>query len=450
MSKLKTKIALISLGCDKNLVDSEQMLFLLGKEGYELTDDDTDCDIAVVNTCCFINDAKEESIDYLIDFEDRKKAGELKGVIVTGCLAQRYREEIKKEFPAIDAIVGTNAFDKIVEAVKDIEKGIRKDYDRGLDEQPVFVKGRVLSTGGHYAYLKIAEGCDKRCTYCIIPHIRGSYRSFPMEELVAQARDLVEGGVRELILVAQETTLYGKDIYGEKKLPDLLKELCRIEDLRWIRLLYCYPEEITDELIDVIASEDKICNYLDIPIQHASDCILKKMGRYTDNEHLIALIKKLKDRIPDICIRTTLITGFPGESEEDFEIMKSFIKEERFDRLGVFKYSPEEGTVAATLEDQISDEIKEDRFNELYEIQHDIAIERNEAMVGKEVSVMVEGYLPEDNVYVGRTYRDAPDVDGMIFFEYDGELMSGEFMKVAVTNSEEYDLIGEVINEPSE
>lgn len=438
------KIIFVSLGCDKNLVDTEMMLGMLSEKGYSFTDDEDEADIAVVNTCCFINDAKEESIDSLIALGEKKKDGKLKGLIAAGCLAQRYAEEIRKEIPEVDVIVGTNAFDKIAEAVDAVASKRRSDFMEDIHAEPVFGRKRMITTGGHYAYLKIAEGCDKHCTYCIIPKVRGNYRSVPMEALVAEAAGLAENGVKELILVAQETTLYGMDLYGKKMLPKLLKELCRIPGLYWIRILYCYPEEITEELISAIKEEKKICHYLDIPIQHASDRILKKMGRKTSNEELRNKIGRLREEIPDICLRTTLIAGFPGETKEDHEAAMGFIDEMEFDRLGVFTYSAEENTPAAEFPDQIEEGQKEDWQAELMELQQEIAFDKASLMIGVESYIMIEGKVADENVYVGRTYKDAPNVDGLIFINTEKELMSGDFVKVKVTGSYEYDLIGEI------
>ena len=389
------KILFVSLGCDKNLADTEMMLGLLQNRGFEFTDDETEADAAVVNTCCFIGDAKEESINMLLELAELKKTGRLKALLAAGCLAQRYREEIRKEIPEVDAILGTTAAVEIVSALEEALAGKGRDHFRGLNEPPAFARDRVLTTGGHFAYLKIAEGCDKRCTYCIIPRVRGDYRSIPMEALVEQAEILAEGGVRELILVAQETTLYGVDLYGKKSLPELLRRLARINGVFWIRVLYCYPEEITDELIETIAEEPKICNYLDIPVQHAADRVLKRMGRRTDSGELRQNILRLRERIPDICLRTTFISGFPGETQEDFEELYRFVNEMEFDRLGVFPYSQEEDTPAALMPDQIEDEVKEARRDELMELQQAIAFEKAEEMVGRTLTVMVEGRVAD-------------------------------------------------------
>lgn len=441
------KILFISLGCDKNLVDTEMMLGLLGREGYSFTDDEAEADVVVVNTCCFIGDAKEESINMLLEMAELKDSGQLKALIAAGCLAQRYREEIQQEIPQVDAVVGTSAIEEIAEAVREVLEGRSRNHYRELDEKPAVFADRILTTGGHFAYLKIAEGCNKRCTYCIIPKVRGNYRSVPLEELTAQAEKLAEQGVRELILVAQETTLYGMDLYGEKTLPRLLKSLAGIDGIHWIRLLYCYPEEITEELIETIAEEPKIGHYLDIPIQHAADEVLKRMGRRTHQEELRQQIIKLRERIPDICLRTTLISGFPGETEEDFEELYRFVNEMEFDRLGVFTYSQEEDTAAAEMPDQIEEEVKVFRRDELMELAQAISFEKAEAMAGKVLEVMVEGKAVDEDVYVTRTYRDAPEVDGYLFLHTTASLMTGDFVKVLVTDYNEYDLIGEIYHE---
>lgn len=439
------KIMFVSLGCDKNLVDTEMMLGMLSEKGYSFTDDENEADIAVVNTCCFIGDAKEESINQLLALGQKKTTGNLKGLIATGCLAQRYAKEIREDIPEVDVIVGTNAIDQIVQAIEDVNLHKKTDLLRDINEVPVFGKKRIVTAGGYYAYLKIAEGCDKHCTYCIIPKVRGNYRSVPMDTLVKEAEALAKQGIKELILVAQETTLYGVDLYGEKKLPELLKKLCEIPGLYWIRILYCYPEEITDELIQVIKDEKKICHYLDIPIQHASDTILRKMGRKTSNSDLRNIIGTLRKEIPDICLRTTLIAGFPGETQEDHEQVMEFIDEMQFDRLGVFTYSPEENTPAAEFPNQIEEDQKEEWQGELMELQQEIAFDKAADMIGWEGYVMIEGKVADENVFVGRTYKDAPNVDGLVFVSSDEEFLSGDFVKVKVTGSYEYDLIGEVL-----
>lgn len=441
------KILFVSLGCDKNLVDSEMMLGMLGEKGFTFTDDETEADIVVVNTCCFIGDAKEESINTLLQMAELRKSGQLVALIAAGCLAQRYREEIQKEIPQVDAIVGTTAIEDIVAAVEEVLAGNSQNHYKDINEKPVTDKKRVVTTGGHFAYLKIAEGCDKHCTYCIIPKVRGNFRSVPMENLVSEAERLADSGVKELILVAQETTLYGVDLYGEKSLHKLLHALAKIPGIYWIRVLYCYPEEITDELIDAIATEPKVCHYLDIPIQHAADSVLKRMGRRTNQEELRAMIEKLRSRIPDLCLRTTLISGFPGETQEDFVELYNFVDEMEFDRLGVFTYSQEEDTAAALMPDQVEEEVKEARRDELMELQQEIAFEKAEDMVGRVLTVMIEGKVAGEDAYVARTYKDAPNVDGYLFVNTTASLMTGDFVKVQVIGSNEYDLIGEIYHE---
>lgn len=435
----------ISLGCDKNLVDSEVMLGILDEKGWSIVDDEAQADVIVINTCCFIHDAKEESIETILEMAEYKKEGRLKALIVTGCLAQRYQREILEEIPEVDAVLGTTSYDKIAEAIEKAlaEGGVLQVDD--LSALPLPEAKRLVTTGGHYAYLKIAEGCDKHCTYCIIPKLRGNYRSVPMERLVKEAEDLAKQGVKELILVAQETTVYGQDLYGEKSLSRLLRELCKIQGIWWIRLLYCYPEEVDEELIRVMKEEQKICHYIDLPIQHASDEILKRMGRRTSRAELVEIIGKLREAIPDIAIRTTLITGFPGETKEQQEELMDFVDQMEFDRLGVFTYSPEEDTPAARMPDQIPEEVKEDRKAQLMELQQEIAFDRAEQMKGREMLVLIEGKVADENAYVGRTYMDAPGVDGLIFVQTEEELMTGDFVKVKVTGALEYDLIGEVL-----
>ena len=448
------KILCVSLGCDKNLVDTENMLGILKSEGYEFTDDSNEADIVIINTCCFIHDAKEESINSIIEYGSLKENGKLKGLIVTGCLAQRYKDEIENELPEVDALIGISSIDKIIEAVKACVEKYNSDnkenavafasYD-DISKPIDTYKTRISSLGGYTSYLKIAEGCDKNCTYCIIPKIRGKFRSIEMEHLLDEAKRLVEMGTKELILVAQETTLYGMDLYGEKSLHKLLHELGKIEGLVWIRLLYAYPEEIYDELIEEMATNKKVCHYIDVPIQHASDNILKRMGRRTNRNDLVNIITKLRERIPDIVIRTTLISGFPGETEEDHKTLYNFVDEMEFDRLGVFTYSMEEGTGAALMPDQIDEEVKSDRRDEIMELQQEIVFEKNESLIGKEVLVLIEGHIPNENAYIGRTYMDAPSVDGNIFITTDENLMSGDFVRAKITGSYEYDLIGEII-----
>lgn len=437
----------ISLGCDKNLVDSEVMLGIVERNGYTIVDNEETADVIVINTCCFIHDAKEESIQTILKMAQYKENGRLKALIVTGCLAQRYKEEILDEIPEVDAVLGVASYDKIAETIEKALKGHRFTELSDINGLPEAIEGRLVTTGGHFAYLKIAEGCDKHCTYCIIPKLRGSYRSVPLERLIKEAEELAGQGVRELILVAQETTLYGKDLYGEKSLHRLLRELCKIKGIRWIRLLYCYPEEIDDNLIQAMKEEKKICHYLDLPIQHSEDDILKRMGRRTSREQLVSIIGKLREEIPDIVLRTTLITGFPGETKEQHERLLEFIDEMEFERLGVFTYSAEEDTPAAAMDGQIPEEVKEARRAELMELQQEIVFERAKGMTGKEMLVMIEGKVADEDAYVGRTYMDAPNVDGLIFVNTDKELMSGDFARVTVTGAAEYDLIGELRDE---
>ena len=444
------KILFISLGCDKNLADSEEMLGLLTAGGHEITDDETQADAIVINTCCFIKDAKEESVETILEMAEYKKTGSCHALIVTGCMAQRYQKEIIEEVPEVDAVLGTTSYGDIVKALEEAVAGNHFEEFRDIDYLPDTGSKRVLTTGGHFGYLKIAEGCDKHCTYCIIPKLRGKFRSVPMERLIAQAEDMAEQGVKELILVAQETTVYGKDLYGKKSLHILLKKLCEIRGIRWIRILYCYPEEIYDELIETIRDEKKICHYLDIPIQHASDHILKRMGRRTSKQELIDIVGKLRKEIPDIVLRTTLITGFPGETEEDHEELKEFVDEMEFDRLGVFTYSPEENTPAAEMADQVPEEVKEERRDELMELQQEISYDKGQDRIGQELLVMIEGKVADESAYIGRTYGDAPKVDGYIFVQTGELLMTGDFAKVRVTGALEYDLIGVLSDEYTE
>lgn len=444
------KILFISLGCDKNLADSEEMLGLLTAGGHEITDDETQADAIVINTCCFIKDAKEESVETILEMAEYKKTGSCHALIVTGCMAQRYQKEIIEEVPEVDAVLGTTSYGDIVKALEEAVAGNHFEEFRDIDYLPDTGSKRVLTTGGHFGYLKIAEGCDKHCTYCIIPKLRGKFRSVPMERLIAQAEDMAEQGVKELILVAQETTVYGKDLYGKKSLHILLKKLCEIRGIRWIRILYCYPEEIYDELIETIRDEKKICHYLDIPIQHASDRILKRMGRRTSKQELIDIVGKLRKEIPDIVLRTTLITGFPGETGEDHEELKEFVDEMEFDRLGVFTYSPEENTPAAEMADQVPEEVKEERRDELMELQQEISYDRGQDRIGQELLVMIEGKVADESAYIGRTYGDAPKVDGYIFVQTGELLMTGDFAKVRVTGALEYDLIGVLSDEYTE
>lgn len=442
-------IYFVSLGCDKNLVDSEMMITGLRKAGHRIIDDEMLADVIVVNTCCFIGDAKEESINTLLAMAEYKETANCRLLVAAGCLAQRYHQEIKEEIPEVDVIIGTMGYEALTDAIGQglQEKGVVREYLKDIDFLPKPLTDRDSMSGGYYAYLKIAEGCDKHCTYCVIPKVRGKYRSVPMENLVAQANHLVENGAKELILVAQETTLYGEDLYGKKSLSVLLEELSAIEELKWIRILYCYPEEINDELIDAIERLPKVCRYLDIPIQHGSDNILRRMGRRTNKQEIAGMVEKLRTRIPDIALRTTLITGFPGETEEDFTELKEFVRQMKFERLGVFTYSQEEDTAAAEMEEQIDEEVKEARKNEIMELQQEIAFEKCEAQVGRTLEVMIEGRLPEEGVYIARTYMDAPDVDGYVFLESDWNLMSGDFVTVNIVGAREYDLIGEIVEE---
>jgi ribosomal protein S12 methylthiotransferase len=449
------KILFISLGCEKNRVETEYMLGILAEHGYEFTDDAQSAEAAVINTCCFINDAKQESIDTILELAELRKSGKLRALIVAGCLGQRYKEEIQKEIPEVDSILGTTAFDKIVEALDEVLKGQVQNYFESIDRKPV-TYNRILSTGTAYSYLKIAEGCNKNCTYCIIPKVRGHYRSVPMEDLIKEAEELAYNGIKELIIVAQETTVYGVDLYGKKMLPELLTKLCRIEEFEWIRIMYCYPEEITDELIEVMKKEPKICHYLDLPIQSGSDAILRKMGRRTDNADIRRIVEKLRSEIPDICLRTTLISGFPGETADDHNQTMKLISDLRFDRLGVFTYSPEEDTVAAAMEDQVPERTKKTRRTKLMKMQQEFAFEGARKMVGRKLKAIIEGRIGDEDpdtddqgrplyTYVARTYKDSPDIDGFLFIEnvpYD--LMSGKFVDVMITGSDEYDLIGEL------
>lgn len=445
-------VLFISLGCDKNLVDSEYMLGILRERGYEFTDDETEADIIIVNSCCFIGDAKEESINTILEMGAYRldETSRCRALIVTGCLAQRYADEIRDEIPEVDAVIGTTAYDAIGSVV---ERVLRGEYVRELQNTDRLVLSdlpRISTTGGYYSYLKIAEGCNKRCTYCIIPQLRGRYRSVPMERLIEEAAVLAGRGVRELILVAQETTVYGIDIYGKKMLPELLRRLCGIDGLEWIRIMYCYPEEITDELIDVIREEPKICHYIDMPIQHASDEILRRMGRKTNRAELKTKIDRIRERIPDVALRTTLITGFPGETRADQDILLDLVETVGFERLGVFTYSAEEGTVAADMENQIPEELKEERRDEVMSLQQGIAYDKAKEMTGRKLDAIIEGRLVDEDVYAARTYMDAPGVDGMLFISSERELMSGDIVHVMVTGAREYDLIGELCDEPAE
>lgn len=435
------KILLISLGCDKNLVDSEFMLGKLTEKGFEIVDDESEAEVIVINTCCFIHDAKEESIETILEMAQYKKTGVLKALVVCGCLAQRYHDEIKEEIPEVDAIIGTTAYEDIVNAVMEAVSGHFSEKLKNIDYLPSQNAKRIYSTGTEYSYLKIAEGCDKHCTYCIIPKLRGSYRSVPMEDIIKQAEYLAECGVKELIIIAQETTIYGKDIYGENKLTELLDRLCKVPGIKWIRLLYAYPEEITEELAYAIRDHEKICNYIDMPIQHCSDNILKRMGRRTSKAELFEKIAMLRRIVPDIALRTSLITGFPGESEKDHKELVEFIKNVRFDRLGVFKYSAEENTPAASFEDQIPEDVMDERFDELMSIQQEIAFEKARERVDDVVEVMIEGEIPEEEVYIGRTRIDAPNIDGCVFLPMTEKFMTGDICRARVTGARDYDLL---------
>ena len=450
MANDNLNIFFVSLGCDKNLVDSEVMLGILREHGFRLVDDEMEAEVIVVNTCSFIHDAKEESIQTILEMAERKHSCRCRALIVTGCLAERYKEEILTEIEEVDAVIGTTSYQHIAEVLADVLKGQRVQQFDDLQAMPEVDVRRIVTTGGYSSYLKIAEGCDKHCTYCIIPKLRGAYRSYSMDYLVKQAQMLAAQGVRELNIVAQETTVYGVDLYGRKMLPDLLKKLCRIEGISWIRVLYCYPEEITEELIQVMKEEPKICHYLDLPIQHGSDRILKRMGRRTSKSELMSIIGRLREEIPDIALRTTLIAGFPGETESDHEELADFVKAMRFDRLGVFTYSEEEGTAAAEMPDQIDEAVKEERRDALMLAQQEIAFEKAEEMKGRVLDVLVEGRLPEEDIYIGRTYRDAPDVDGYVFIHAEEEMMSGDIVKVCITDAQDYDLVGDVIYEFTE
>ena len=439
------KVFFVSLGCDKNTVDSEMMLGILSENGHEIVYDERTAEAVVINTCAFIADAKQESINTILEMAELKNLGNLKLIIVTGCLGQRYREEIQREIPEVDVILGIQSFDKVAAAISDYEKGCKNNIFDDLTTAPISGYKRLLTTSTHYAYLKIAEGCDKHCTYCIIPKLRGRYRSVPIDTLLNEADDLASRGVKELIIVAQETTIYGTDIYGENRLPELLRRIAAIEGIDRIRLLYCYPEEITDELIQVIKEEKKICHYIDMPIQHASDRILKRMGRRTTEKDLRDIIDRLRCEIPDICIRTTLITGFPGETRADIKKLAGFVKDCRFDRLGVFTYSAEEGTPASEMRGQIPEFVKKIRRNRIMRLQQAIVFDKNESLVGSELEVMIEGRLVEDEVYVTRSYKDAPGVDGYVFVKSDRDLISGDLIKVIVTEAKGYDLVASEI-----
>ena len=448
------KVCLISLGCDKNLADSEIMISLLQEWGHKMVEEEQDAEVIVINSCCFINDAKEESINTILECA-RYKEENLKYLVVAGCLAQRYADEIREAIPEVDAIIGTSAYADIAEVLEKLETSKRSTDGeqesetcicfREKDYLPKLSVKRGHFTGTAYAYLKIAEGCDKHCTYCVIPSIRGPFRSIPMERILEEAEELAKNGVKELILVAQETTLYGVDCYGEKRLPKLLQELCKIEGPEWIRLMYCYPEEITDELIAVIRDEKKIVKYLDMPVQHASDAVLKRMGRRTNQSELRERIQKLRKEIPDIVLRTSLITGFPGETESDFEELCDFVRKIKFDRLGVFMYSKEEGTPAAKMKPQILQRVKKQRRDSIMQIQQEIAFERAKQRISTLLDVQIEGAIPEDEIYVARGYMDAPNVDGYVFVKGARGKLSGTILQVRVVGAKGYDLIAEEV-----
>ena len=439
-----SKIAMIGLGCPKNQVDAEMMLSALIEAGFEITGDTEEADLVIINTCGFINDAKEEAIDNILGACELKKDGIIKGVVVTGCLSERYREEIMKEIPEVDACVGIGANCKIAEICKSVLSGNKvcefpSKYDLPLEG------GRVITTPTHYAYLKIAEGCSNNCTYCAIPKIRGKFRSRSMENIVLEAEELAKQGVKELIVVAQDTTKYGVDIYGEPKLNELVSEIAKIDGIEWIRLLYCYPESMTDELIDVIANEDKVCKYIDLPLQHCNGNVLKRMNRKGDREYLLSLIGKMREKIPGLVLRTTFITGFPGETEEQFTELCEFINEAKFDRLGCFAYSPEDDTPAAKLKDQIDTEIKNKRAEIVMNEQMLIMEEKQKEKIGAEYDVMVD-YFDEDNLlYMGRTYMDAPEIDTSVIISSEEELTQGQIVKCKVIGFDDFDMVAEVM-----
>jgi ribosomal protein S12 methylthiotransferase len=439
-------VAFVSLGCDKNLVDSENMLGILHQGGYTLTGDESLADVLVVNTCCFIEDAKKESIENILEVAKYKENGNCKALIVTGCMAQRYKQEILDEIPEVDALVGTTSYDKIVEVVDKVlnEKGIKTQHFDILDREIIEEMPRILTTAGYFAYVKIAEGCDNHCTYCIIPKLRGKYRSRQMDSIKREVERLAKDGVSEIILVAQDTTRYGSDLQ-DTSLAKLIRELSSISGIEWIRVLYCYPEGITDELIEEIKTNPKVCKYLDMPIQHASNHVLKRMARKSTTEYLKEVLTKLRREIPQIAIRTTLIVGFPGETEEDFNILCDFVNEIQFDRLGVFTYSQEEDTPAAEFDDQVDEDIKQKRKEVLMTLQHGISEKLTRQKVGKTMEVIIEGKLTDENVYIGRSYQDAPDIDGQVFIDYEGQLISGDYVNVRIIDANDYDLIGEIV-----
>lgn len=440
---LNNKVFFVSLGCDKNLVDSEVMLGILADNNYIITSDEADADVIVINTCSFIHDAKEESIETILEMAEYKKNGKCKALIVTGCLSERYKQELFEELPEIDGALGTSNYDEILKVINNALENGKYSCFSDIDYSPDYKTKRMLSPTTAFAYLKIAEGCNNNCTYCIIPSLRGKYRSRKLEELVAEAEQLVVMGKNEIIVVAQDTTKYGMDLYGKRMLPELLKQLCKIDGLEWIRLLYCYPEDITDELIETIKNEKKVLHYIDIPIQHINNRILNSMARTSNRATIENVISKLRNDIPDICIRSTLIVGFPGETEEEYIELRDFVKNTKLNRLGVFTYSLEEGTPAAEMDLQISEDIKKRRQEELMLIQQEISFQNNEALIGKTLDVIVEGYLPDEEVYCGRSYMDAPNVDGMIFFQSPFEHITGQIVRVDIKKAQEYDLIGE-------
>ena len=436
------KVLMISLGCDKNRVDSEEMIALLSQRGYIITNEENEADIAIINTCCFIGDALQESIDTVLETA-RLKEENLKYLVVAGCMSERFKDEIVGELPEVDAFIGTTAIDHIADALDKVikgEKGVLM-YEP-LSRLPVIEEDRLLTETPYMAYLKIAEGCDKRCTYCAIPNFRGPFRSVPVNMLIKRAEKLAENGVKEIILVAQETTCYGMDLYGKKTLHELLHKLSEIDGIEWIRLMYCYPEEIYDEMIEEMASNPKVLHYIDMPLQHTEDDVLRRMGRRLNKDELFTIVEKLRDRIPDIAIRTTLITGFPGETVEEHEALLETIDSLSFDRLGVFTYSREEGTVAADFPDQIEEEIKEAYRDDIMELQQEISFDINNTFIGTDLDVIIEGYIPEDDVYVGRSFRDAPDVDGMVFVSTDRDIISGEIVRVRIEEAGPYDMKG--------
>lgn len=444
---MNANLAFISLGCDKNLVDSEVMLGLCRKEGINIIQEEEKADVIVINTCCFINDALEESIDTILQAGKLKETGNCKAIIVAGCLGQRYEKEIFDELPEVDAILGTTEYESIVEAVKAVLEGKKiktlGDFDKVMKDENNSLN-RVVTTAGHYAYLKIAEGCDSHCTYCVIPSLRGKYRSRSMESLIEETKTLAQQGVKELILVAQDTAVYGKDIYGKSVLDELLKNICKVDGIEWVRLLYCYPENITDETIEVMASEKKILHYLDMPVQHGSDSVLKRMGRRSTAKLIKQKVEKLRKAMPDIAIRTSIITGFPQENGEEFGELAEFVQDIGFDRLGVFTYSREDGTPAAKMDGQISEELKQERKDIIMDIQRNISAEKCRSFEGKELKVIIEGKLPDDNIYCARSYRDAPEIDGLVFVKSEEELLTGDFVNVLITASSDYDLYGDV------